>query len=91
METYFDFAVDRFRRPQSTWVNRSLRLAFKVVLNFLEAHRVSPAFKDCWQRSHTRETRIYRFEMANPSKDGRGRVVVSVQFCVEIFARNCFT
>ena len=37
METYFDFAVDRFRRPQSTWVNRSLRLAFKVVLNFLEA------------------------------------------------------
>ena len=39
METYFDFAVDRFRRPQSTWVNRSLRLAFKVVLNFLEAHR----------------------------------------------------
>ena len=39
METYFDFAVDRFRRPQSTWFNRSLRLAFKVVLNFLEAHR----------------------------------------------------
>ena len=39
METYFDFAVDRFRRPQSTWVNRSLRLAFKVMLNFLEAHR----------------------------------------------------
>ena len=39
METYFDFAVDRFRRPQSTWFNRSLRLAFKVVLNFLKAHR----------------------------------------------------
>ena len=47
METYFDFAVDRFRRPQSTWVNRSLRLAFKVVLNFLEAHRATDHYYRC--------------------------------------------